>query len=182
VLSFLRRQESTFDILKKRFPLLRKESMIEIERKFLVTSNAFKEESFKKTRIIQGFLNTDNERTVRVRIKGDKGFLTIKGKSNNSGLSRFEWEKEIELTDAEELLKLCETGIIDKARYEVKKGNHIFEVDEFFGDNKGLTIAEVELNSENESFKKPDWLGEEVTGQIKYYNSQLCRKPFNTWE
>ena len=156
--------------------------MIEIERKFLVTSNVFKKESFKKTRIIQGFLNTDKERTVRVRIKGNKGFLTVKGKSNNSGLSRFEWEKEITTIDAEELLKLCETGIIDKTRYEVKKGNHIFEIDEFSGDNKGLIVAEIELNFETESFKKPDWLGEEVTGEIKYYNSQLIKQPYKDWQ
>ena len=156
--------------------------MVEIERKFLVKSNAFKKEAFKSTRIIQGFLNTDKERTVRVRLKGDNGFITVKGKSNNSGLSRFEWEKEISKTDAESLLKLCEKGIIDKIRYEVKVGNHIFEVDEFFGDNEGLIIAEVELNSEDETFKKPDWLGQEVTGQIKYYNSQLSKLPFNTWK
>ncbi|RMZ51471.1 CYTH domain-containing protein [Flavobacteriaceae bacterium PRS1] len=156
--------------------------MVEIERKFLVNSNAFKKEAFKSTRIIQGFLNTDKERTVRVRLKGDKGFITVKGKSNNSGLSRFEWEKEISKTDAESLLKLCEKEIIDKIRYEVKVGNHIFEVDEFFGDNEGLIIAEVELNSEDETFKKPDWLGQEVTGQIKYYNSQLSKLPFNTWK
>ena len=156
--------------------------MIEIERKFLVTSNVFKKESFKNTRIIQGFLNTDKERIGRVRIKGNKGFLTVKGKSNNSGLSRFEWEKEITIIDAEELLKLCETGIIDKTRYEVKKGNHTFEVDEFSGDNKGLIVAEIELNFETESFKKPDWLGEEVTGEIKYYNSQLIKQPYKDWQ
>ena len=156
--------------------------MVEIERKFLVNSEAFKKEAFKSTRIIQGFLNTDKERTVRVRLKGDKGFITVKGKSNNSGLSRFEWEKEISKTDVESLLKLCEKGIIDKIRYEVKVGKHIFEVDEFFGDNKGLIVAEVELNSENETFDKPNWLGEEVTGQIKYYNSQLSKLPFNMWK
>ncbi len=156
--------------------------MVEIERKFLVNSNAFKKEAFKSTRIIQGFLNTDKERTVRVRLKGDKGFITVKGKSNNSGLSRFEWEKEISKTDVESLLKLCEKGIIDKIRYEVKVGKHIFEVDEYFGNNKGLIVAEVELNSENQTFDKPNWLGEEVTGQIKYYNSQLSKLPINMWK
>ncbi|RLD28503.1 MAG: adenylate cyclase [Bacteroidetes bacterium] len=156
--------------------------MIEIERKFLVISEAFKPEAFNKTRIIQGFLNTDKERTVRVRIKGERGFLTVKGKSTNDGLSRFEWEKEISKTDAEALLKLCEKGSIDKLRYEVKVDKHIFEIDEFFGDNEGLIIAEVELNCKDEEFKKPDWLGEEVTGQIKYYNSQLCKKPFQFWD
>ncbi|MCF6294700.1 MAG: CYTH domain-containing protein [Flavobacteriaceae bacterium] len=155
--------------------------MIEIERKFLVASQAFKVEAFNKMRIIQGFLNTDKERTVRVRIKGERGFLTVKGKSTNDGLSRFEWEKEISKIDAQALLQLCEKGIIDKLRYEVKVGKHIFEVDEFQGDNKGLIIAEVELNCKDEEFKKPDWLGEEVTGNIKYYNSQLSKQPFNTW-
>lgn len=155
--------------------------MIEIERKFLVTSNTFKEEAFKSTRIIQGFLNTHKERTVRVRLKGDIGFITVKGQSTNDGLSRFEWEKEVTKDEAESLLELCEPGVIDKTRYEVKAGSHIFEVDEFYGDNNGLVIAEVELNTKNEAFLKPDWLGEEVTGIIKYYNSQLCEKPFKTW-
>jgi CYTH domain-containing protein len=156
--------------------------MIEIERKFLVTSNAFKDEAFKKTSIIQGFLNTDKERTVRVRIKDKKGILTVKGKSTNDGLSRFEWEKEISKSETESLLLLCEKGIIEKIRYEVKVGKHIFEVDEFQGDNKGLIIAEIELNSENETFEKPNWLGKEVTGLIKYYNSQLSKKPFKFWD
>jgi CYTH domain-containing protein len=156
--------------------------MIEIERKFLVLSDAFKEEAFKKTRIIQGFLNTDPERTVRVRLKENQGILAVKGLTSKNGITRFEWEKDISKTEAEALLKLCEKGIIDKMRYEVKIENHIFEVDEFFGDNKGLVIAEIELKVEGETFIKPKWLGEEVTGQIKYYNSQLSKHPFNTWE
>ncbi len=156
--------------------------MIEIERKFLVTSHAFKNQAHSKTHIIQGFLNTDKARTVRVRLKGDKGVLTVKGPSTSDGLSRFEWEKDIDKTDAEALLKLCEKGVIDKIRYEIKVAKHIFEVDEFFGDNKGLIIAEVELNSKDEYFEKPDWLGEEVTGDIKYYNSQISKKPYNTWK
>jgi len=156
--------------------------MIEIERKFLVTSKAFKTEALKHFRIVQGFLNTHKERTVRVRLKGNKGYLTIKGESSNDGLSRFEWEKEISKQDAKSLLTLCEKGVIDKVRYEIPIGKHTFEVDEFFGDNEGLIIAEVELTSEDESFLKPDWLGEEVTGQIKYYNSQLSKHPFNTWD
>ena len=155
--------------------------MIEIERKFLVTSNDFKDQAFKSTRIIQGFLNRDPKRTVRVRLKGNKGVLTVKGKSSNDGLSRFEWEKDIEKHEAESLLKLCESGIIDKIRYEVKVENHTFEIDEFFGDNQDLIIAEVELKHETETFKKPDWLGKEVTGNIKYYNSQLSKQPYNTW-
>ncbi len=156
--------------------------MIEIERKFLVTSHAFKNQAYSKTPIIQGFLNTDKARTVRVRLKGDKGVLTVKGPSTSDGLSRFEWEKDIDKTDAEALLKLCEKGVIDKMRYEIKVAQHIFEVDEFFGDNEGLIIAEVELNSKDEQFEKPDWLGEEVTGDIKYYNSQISKKPYNTWK
>ena len=155
--------------------------MIEIERKFLVTSESFKTEAFKATRIIQGYLNSHKQRAVRVRLKGDLGYLTIKGESSKSGLSRFEWEKEIPKTDAQELLNLCEPGVIDKIRYEIKAGKHIFEVDEFFEDNEGLIIAEVELGSENETFEKPNWLGEEVTGQTQYYNSQLSKQPYNTW-
>jgi CYTH domain-containing protein len=156
--------------------------MIEIERKFLVNSDAFKKEAFKQHIIIQGFLNSHKKRTVRVRLKDNQGFLTVKGESSKNGLSRFEWEKEITKPEAEALLKLCEPTIIDKVRYEIKAGNHIFEVDEFFGDNEGLVIAEVELNDENEIFVKPNWLGEEVTGTIRYYNSQLSKQPFNTWE
>ncbi|WP_445736348.1 CYTH domain-containing protein [Mariniflexile sp.] len=155
--------------------------MLEIERKFLVTSEGYKHEAFKKKRIIQGFLNTHKERTVRVRVKGDTGFITVKGLSTSDGLSRFEWEKEITKKEAQALLKLCEPGVIDKMRYEIKVENHIFEVDEFYGDNLGLVIAEVELRSETEKFTKPHWLGKEVTGNIKYYNAQLSKQPFNAW-
>ncbi|MCL5246370.1 CYTH domain-containing protein [Cellulophaga sp. 20_2_10] len=155
--------------------------MLEIERKFLVKSDAFKTEAITEKRIVQGFLNTDPERTVRVRIKGDKGFLTIKGKSNRTGTSRFEWEKEIPIKEAEALLKLCEEGVIDKIRYNVPVAKHLYEVDEFFSDNEGLIVAEVELKDEDEEFVKPYWLGEEVTGDIKYYNSQLSKKPFKKW-
>ncbi|MFB9057180.1 CYTH domain-containing protein [Mariniflexile ostreae] len=155
--------------------------MIEIERKFLVTSDAFKKEAIKKIRISQGFLNTHPERTVRVRLKDDQGYLTVKGKSSKNGLSRFEWEKEIPKSEAEALLKLCEPTIIDKERYEVKVKNHTFEIDVFFGDNKGLVVAEVELAFENETFEIPEWLGAEVTGQIKFYNSQLSSHPFKVW-
>lgn len=158
------------------------QSNLEIERKFLVKSSAFKTEAFKNTKIVQGFLSTNKKRTVRVRLKGEQGFLTIKGASSKNGLSRFEWEKEISKTEAEDLLKLCKKGIIDKIRYEIKVENHIFEVDEFFGENEGLIVAEVELQAEEEAFTKPDWLGKEVTGNIKYYNSQLSSKPFTTWK
>lgn len=156
--------------------------MQEIERKFLVTSQQFKEEAFASFDIAQGFLSTDPERTVRIRIKGDKGFLTVKGKSNASGTSRFEWEKEIAKKDAEDLLILCKKGIIIKKRYKIQVDNHVFEVDEFFGDNEKLIVAEVELQNENESFSKPKWLGDEVTGQHKYYNSQLSLHPYTTWK
>ncbi len=155
--------------------------MIEIERKFLVTSDAFKSEAQTKTRIIQGYLNSDKERAVRVRLKGDQGFLTVKGKSSDDGLSRFEWEKEISKEDAKSLLELCEKGVIDKMRYEIVLGNHLFEVDEFFGDNEGLIVSEVELNHASELFQKPSWLGKEVTGDIKYYNAQLSKKPYKMW-
>jgi len=155
--------------------------MIEIERKFLVTSETFKAEAFAQNRIAQGYLSSVPERTVRVRIKGDKGFLTIKGSSNESGLSRFEWEKEIPLDEASALLKLCEKGIIDKTRFEVKTGNHVFEIDEFYGENEGLIMAEIELKSETETFEKPNWLGEEVTNDNRYYNSYLSQNPYKNW-
>ncbi|MEW7277992.1 CYTH domain-containing protein [Aquimarina sp. 2201CG1-2-11] len=155
--------------------------MIEIERKFLVTSDIFIKEAQKSTRIVQGYLNSDPERAVRVRIKGDKGFLTIKGKSNNTGTSRFEWEKELKIEEAEQLLNLCEKGIIDKIRHEISMGKHIIEVDIFFGDNKGLILAEIELQHENETFVKPNWLGNEVTGDPRYYNAQLSRNPYKNW-
>ena len=155
--------------------------MLEIERKFLVTSDAFKKEAFNQNRIAQGYLSTVPERTVRVRLKGDKGFLTIKGASNESGLSRFEWEKEIPVDDATALLKLCEKGVIDKTRFEVKKGNHIFEVDEFYGENEGLIVAEIELKSETETFESPSWLGTEVTNDNRYYNSYLSTNPYKNW-
>ncbi|WPR72059.1 CYTH domain-containing protein [Flavobacterium sp. NG2] len=155
--------------------------MIEIERKFLVTSTSYKESAFSKKRIKQGYLSSVPERTVRIRIKEDKAFLTIKGASNATGMSRFEWEKEIPVDEAEKLLLLCEKGIIDKTRFEVKQNQHVFEVDEFYGENEGLVMAEIELKSENESFEKPDWLGEEVTNDKRYYNSYLSQNPFVKW-
>lgn len=155
--------------------------MIEIERKFLVNSDAFKNDALRKNHIAQGYLNSTPERTVRVRIKGDTGYLTIKGKSNETGLSRFEWEKEIPLEEAKALLLLCEKGIIEKNRYEVPVGKHLFEVDEFFGENEGLLLAEVELQSESEFFEKPHWLGDEVTQDQRYYNSYLSKNSFTSW-
>ena len=153
----------------------------EIERKFLVSSKDFENQSFKKTHIKQGFLNSNKERVVRVRLKNNIGFLTIKGPSNIEGTTRFEWEKKINYSDADNLLDLCEEGIIEKIRYLVQVESHIYEVDVFLGTNKGLIVAEIELNSENEPFIKPNWLAEEVTGDEKYYNSNLSKLPFNKW-
>ncbi|GAB2761877.1 CYTH domain-containing protein [Salinimicrobium soli] len=155
--------------------------MTEIERKFLITSEEFKKAAFRKTRIKQGYLNSDPDRTVRVRLRDGQGFLTVKGRSSENGLSRFEWEREINSEEAEDLLKLCEAGVIDKIRYEITSGKHIFEVDEFFGENEGLLLAEVELSHENEEIEKPDWLGKEVTGDKRYYNAFLSKNPFKTW-
>jgi len=153
----------------------------EIERKFLVLGE-YKSLASSSFRIAQGYISSTPERTVRIRIKADKGFITIKGKSNDSGLSRYEWEKEIPLTEAQELLKLCEPGIIDKTRYEVIFENQTFEVDEFYGENEGLTMAELELESEATNFSKPEWLGEEVTGDKRFYNSFLSKTPFKQWK
>ena len=156
--------------------------MIEIERKFLVTSAVYKTLAFAKNEIAQGYLNSNPERTVRVRIKGEKGFLTIKGKGNSSGMSRFEWEKEIPFAEAKTLFDLCESGVISKMRFEVKIGQHVFEVDEFYGENRGLVIAEIELNSETESFEKPSWIGKEVTNDERFYNAYLSQNPYSKWE
>ena len=156
--------------------------MEEIERKFLVTSIDFIAQSNNENRIVQGYLNSNPSRTVRVRIKGAKGFLTIKGKGNASGTTRFEWETEIAVAEAELLLQLCEKGIIDKIRYEILVGKHTFEVDVFSGENQGLIMAEVELSEENEFFEKPNWLGIEVTGDKRFFNSYLSENPFTTWE
>ena len=155
--------------------------MQEIERKFLVLSDAFKAAAATQNRIVQGYLNSDPQRTVRVRIKGNKGFLTIKGKGNESGTTRLEWEKEIPVSDAELLLPLCEKGMIDKIRYEVPVGKHVYEVDVFSGDNDGLIVAEIELNTEEEFFEKPSWLGKEVTGEERYYNAFLSNSPYKNW-
>lgn len=154
---------------------------LEIERKFLIKNDSFKEFSFQKKYIKQGFLNSDKERTVRVRIIEEKAFLTIKGKSNTAGTVRFEWEKEIPVNEAEQLMLLTEKSSIEKYRYYIKKGKHVFEVDEFLGENKGLIVVEIELSNENENFSKPDWLGKEVTGEVKYYNSSLSKLPYNSW-
>ena len=155
--------------------------MIEIERKFLVLSNDFIKDAFSEKRIVQAYLSSNPERAVRIRIKEDKAFLTIKGKGNLSGTTRLEWETEIPVEDAEKLLLICEDGFIDKIRYEIKIGNHVFEVDVFAGENEGLIMAEIELESENETFEKPFWLGQEVTNDERFYNAYLSKKPFKNW-
>lgn len=152
----------------------------EIERKFLV-SGPFRQHATHATRIVQGYLSSVPERTVRVRIKGDQGVLTIKGIGNASGASRFEWERAIPVREAERLLALCEPGVIDKVRHLVPAGLHTFEVDEFHGENEGLVLAEIELGREDEAFARPDWLGAEVTGDARYYNAALTKVPWTTW-
>ena len=156
-------------------------SGMEIERKFMVCGEDYKQRAYASDRIKQGYICSGHGRTVRVRIRGDRGYLTIKGPSTNGGMSRYEFEKEITLTEAEELFKICEPGVIDKTRYLVKSGNHTFEVDEFYGDNEGLVMAEVELQSEDEPFEKPDFIGKEVTGDRRFYNGHLRQYPFIVW-
>ena len=155
---------------------------VEIERKFLVKDGRYKELAFASSRIRQGYICSGHGRTVRVRIRDARGYLTIKGPSTNGGLSRYEFEKEITLDEAEHLMQLCEPGLIDKTRYLIKSGKHTFEVDEFYGENEGLVIAEVELDYEDEPYEKPDFIGEEVTGNKRYYNSYLRLNPFTRWE
>ncbi|WP_139957215.1 CYTH domain-containing protein [Flavicella sediminum] len=154
---------------------------VEIERKFLVKTNAFIKESYQKNHIEQGFLNSNKNRVVRVRIKDETSYLTIKGLTSKSGTTRFEWEKEIALEDGKQLLEICEQTIIQKIRYLVKHKKHVYEIDVFLGENEGLIVAEIELSSEDEHFEKPEWLGAEVTGITKYYNSQLSVQPFKNW-
>ena len=154
----------------------------EIERKFLVLDDSFKHEAFSKSHIQQGYLCSERGRTVRVRIRDERAYLTIKGPSENGGLSRYEFEYEIPLEDARQMMQFCEPGIIDKTRWLVKSGKHTFEVDEFFGDNEGLVVAEVELSYEDEPYKKPHFIGKEVTGDRRYYNSQLRRNPYRLWK
>ncbi|MBQ9677604.1 MAG: CYTH domain-containing protein [Prevotella sp.] len=155
---------------------------LEIERKFLVLNDSYKKESFSHSHIQQGYITSERGRTVRIRIRDDHAFITIKGPSMDGGLSRYEFEQEIPLEDGKQLMRLCEPGIIDKVRWLVKSGAHVFEVDEFFGDNEGLVMAEVELSSVDESAKIPDFIGKEVTGDRRYYNSQLRQHPFNDWK
>jgi len=158
-------------------------SGLEIERKFLVKRGSdFKGEAYASDRIKQGYICSGHGRTVRVRTRGGRGYLTIKGPSLDGGLTRYEFEKEITLDEANHLFRLCEPGIIDKTRYLVSSGNHTFEVDEFYGDNEGLVMAEVELSAPDEPFIKPDFIGQEVTGDRRFYNSHLKLNPFKLWK
>ena len=157
-------------------------SGFEIERKFLVKDERYKQQAHANSRIRQGYICSAHGRTVRVRIRDARGYLTIKGPSTNGGLTRYEFEKEISLDEAEHLMQLCEPGIIDKTRYLVKSGPHTFEVDEFHGENEGLVMAEIELGSEDETYEKPDFIGKEVTGDKRYYNSHLRVNPFSLWK
>lgn len=150
---------------------------VEIERKFLVNGNSWR--NGQGIRICQGYLNRDKERTVRVRLSGEKAFLTIKGM--NSGATRAEYEYEIPVSHAEALLKICDGPVLEKNRYTVDYNGLIWEVDEFLGENEGLIVAEVELKSEDQSFDRPDWVGQEVTDDPRYYNSNLCAHPFSKW-
>ena len=161
--------------------LIYKGMALEIERKFLVKDDSYKAMAYSASRIAQGYICSARGRTVRVRIRDEKGYLTIKGPADSMGLGRYEWEKEIPVQEAQELMRLCEPGMIDKTRYLVKSGKHVFEVDEFYGENEGLTVADVELESADESYEKPDFIGEEVTGDVRYYNSFLMKNPFTRW-
>ncbi|MDR1654030.1 MAG: CYTH domain-containing protein [Prevotellaceae bacterium] len=155
---------------------------IEIERKFLLNSDIYKPLIIRSFPIIQGYISAEKGHSVRVRLKGEQAYLTIKGRTNKNGISRFEWEREISVEDAKALLKLCHSGIIEKTRHIVPSGKHFIEIDEFYGDNQGLVIAEIELESENEQYDKPAWLGKEVTGDYHYYNSYLAKAPFKKWQ
>lgn len=154
---------------------------VEIERKFLVESTEYRRMAYSSDRIVQGYICRQDGNSVRVRIRDGRGYLTIKGPSLDGGLSRYEWEREISLSEAEDLLLLCRDAKIDKRRYLVKCGNHTYEVDEFYGDNEGLVVAEIELSDKDEPFERPPFLGREVTGEARYYNGHLTRFPYKDW-
>lgn len=154
----------------------------EIERKYLVKDTSFLKENFISEKIIQGYLSVDPNRVVRIRVKGEKGFITIKGKSSDSGTTRLEWEKEIAVDEVLTLLPLCLPGVINKTRFLVPFQNQNFEVDVFYGENEGLVVAELELENENQAINKPDWLGEEVTQDSRYYNAYLTDNPYKNWK
>lgn len=153
----------------------------EIERKFIVRGDAYKALAFNHTHIRQGYIASGNGRTVRVRLRDDRGYITIKGPSIDGGLSRYEFETEISAADANDLLKLCLPGLIEKTRWLVRSGSHVFEVDEFEGDNEGLVMAEVELQSADESIEKPEFIGQEVTGDRRFYNAHMRVNPYCLW-
>lgn len=159
-------------------------SGLEIERKFLVhkADRVYAKTAFSSSRIRQGYICSARGRTVRVRMRDEKAYLTIKGPSDSTGMSRYEFEKEISVDEALHLFRMCEPGLIDKTRYLVQSGKHVFEVDEFYGDNAGLVMAEVELQSEDEPFVKPSFVADEVTGDRRFYNSQLRNFPFSLWK
>ena len=169
-------QDSKFKIQDSRLGVGGKE----IERKFLVEGD-FEKDVVRRERIVQGYICAEKERTVRVRIQGDEGFLTIKSAPDEKGWSRYEFEQPVALVDAEELLKLCLPGVIEKVRHWIPAGNHLWEVDVFHGENEGLVVAEIELSSEDEIVELPAWAGEEVTSDTKYYNAMLSQKPFCQW-
>lgn len=154
---------------------------VEIERKFLVVGDEYRRMAYSSDRIVQGYICRADGNSVRVRIRDGRGYLTIKGPSLDGGLSRYEWEREISLSEAEDLLLLCRDAKIDKRRYLVKCGNHTYEVDEFYGDNEGLVVAEIELSDKDEAFERPSFLGREVTGEARYYNGHLTRFPYKDW-
>ena len=156
--------------------------MIEIERKFLVKDQSYENEVVTSRAIKQGFLSTDPNRTVRIRVEETRGFITVKGISTDGGVSRFEWENPLSKAAAEALFKLCLPGKIEKTRHVVSVGSHLFEVDVFGGDNQGPIVAEVELSDPNQAFEKPAWLGVEVTGEKKYYNASLSQHPYKDWK
>ena len=154
---------------------------VEIERKFLVVGDEYRRMAYSSDRIVQGYICRADGNSVRVRIRDGRGYLTIKGPSLDGGLSRYEWEREISLSEAEDMLLLCRDAKIDKRRYLVKCGSHTYEVDEFYGDNEGLVVAEIELSDKDEAFERPSFLGREVTGEARYYNGHLTRFPYKDW-
>ena len=156
-------------------------SGMEIERKFLVKDSSYKQQAHASSHIRQGYICSGHGHTVRVRMRDEEAFLTIKGPSLDGGLSRYEFEKAITPDEAHSLFQLCEPGIIDKTRWLVDCGKHTFEVDEFHGDNQGLVMAEVELSAPGERYDKPDFIGQEVTGDRRYYNSHLRAHPYSEW-
>lgn len=155
---------------------------LEIERKYLVLDSSYKHEAYSSSHIRQGYICSERGRSVRIRIRDEHAYLTIKGPSLDGGLSRYEFEQQIPFDDAQKLMSLCEPGIIDKTRWLVRSGDHIFEVDEFHADNDGLVVAEVELNDPTETPLLPHFIGQEVTGDRRYYNSQLRRHPYTQWD